>query len=446
MSRLAVGGVLIAVAALYAVTATTSRPVNDVLSASLSSWQIASTGQPWFDDVALEAVPTRPGQHLWTGTADNGHVAVFRSPGAIAVGLPPYFVSELFSDGTGPAAFSVVPGAMWAALLACASLLLLWLALRRHQDERHAAAAVLVLGLTTPVWTVNADSLWTHSLTVLGIAGMAWSTTTQRWWLAGLFGGLALWGRLHAALIVAALGLGLAVWRRRPAIAVAVGLPSATLLGLATVWSHWMYGRWSPQGPYPSPSAYARGVSESGPFDTVTNQLGLWISPDRGLLVWTPLLVVLAPAVLRAWTELPDWSRVLALSGVVYALVQGGLNGFTGGSGFYGYRLTLETLACLFPAYALSARRMGAWARLLVGPVIGLQLAATVIGATAEGFYLRPEDAWTDNSYALALRELPWLWLWTALCIVIGLLAGRVWRDRITVPVGAARRVEPARH
>lgn len=414
-------------AVVYAGTADRAIGMNDVTSASLGAWRIASAGTPWLDGVDLSGLDLRD-EYLWVGQAENGHTAVFRSPGAIAMGVPAYLLAR---TGTQPEDFVRWPGAVWAALLTTVALVLFWRALRPHVPVAWATAAVGVLGFATPVWTVNANGLWTHTLTVLGIAGMAWGAATGRWWLVGLFGGVGLWGRLHVALVVAILGLGLALWRRQPRIAVVAGAVSGVFLVLAAAWSRWMYGAgWNPQGPYASPTEYAARTSGADPWDALVNQLGLWVSADRGLLVWSPLLVVLLPAVARSWRELPDWTRVLAVAGLAYCLVQGQLNEFDGGSGYYGYRLTLEVVACLFPAYALSARRAGRAARAVLGPVLGVCVAAMAVGATSEGFLVLEEHAWTDNSLALALRTFPLLWLWLALMAVVGHLAVRVWRER----------------
>lgn len=412
--------------AVFVATASRGRVVNDVLSASLAAWRIATTGQPWFDDFPLAEIPTAPNQFLWTGEAGNGHVAVFRSPGAIAVGVPGYLLRQ---GGSAASDFAVWPGSVSAALLSVVTLLLFWLTLRTSLGDRPAGLAVLALGLSTPIWTVNADSLWTHSLTVVGIAGMAWSSSRERWWLVGLFGGVALWGRLHMALVVALLGLGLALWRRRPLIAMKAGSVSGIFLFMAAGWSRWMYGEWSPQGPYPTGVAYADAAAGRSLTDHFVNQLGLWVAPDRGLLVWTPVLVVLAPALTRSWRTLPDWSRLLAAAGVAYTLVQGTLNAFHGGSGFYGYRLTLELLACLFPAVAIATTRLTRRESALVAPILGLQLGAMSLGAVANGFFLPDEDSWTDNSLALALRTFPGVVLaWLCLCMLVTLLLARVVR------------------
>ncbi|MEV7428764.1 hypothetical protein AB0N29_04030 [Nocardioides sp. NPDC092400] len=413
-------------AVVYAATADRSIGMNDVTSAAVGAWRLASAGTPWLDGVDLAGLDFNE-EHLWVGEAENGHVAVLRSPGAVAMGVPAYLLAR---TGTQPEDFVRWPGAVWAALLTTLALVLLWRGLRRHLPPPWATAAVGVLGFATPVWTVAANGLWTHTLTVLGIAGMVWGAATGRWWLVGLFGGIGLWGRLHVALVVALLGLGVAVWRRDPRIAVVVGGVSGCFLALAAAWSRWMYGGWDPQGPYPSPTQYAGQATDAGVWDAVTNQLGLWVSADRGLLVWSPVLVLLLPAVVRSWQDLPDWTRVLAVAGLAYGAVQGQLNEFDGGSGYYGYRLTLEVLVCLFPAYALAAHRAGRVARPLLGPLLGVSVAAMAVGATSEGFLVQEADAWTDNSLALALRTFPALWLWLALMALVGHLAVRVWQER----------------
>lgn len=426
-SRHVVPSVLVGGAALvYAVTADRSIGMNDVTSAAVGAWRIAETGRPWLDGVDLSALDFKH-EYLWVGTAENGHETIFRSPGAIAMGVPAYFLAR---TGSQPEDFVRWPGAIWAAVLAAATLLLFWRALRPHLPVAWATAAVTVLGFATPVWTVNANGLWTHTLTVLAIGGMAWGAATGRWWLVGLFGGIGLWGRLHVALIVAILGIGLAVWRRQPSIAVVVGVISGFFMLLAAAWSRWMYGGWDPQGPYASPTEYAGRTAASDPWDSVVNQLGLWVSADRGLLVWSPVLLLLLPALVRSWRDLPDWSRFLAVAGLAYCLVQGQLNEFDGGSGYYGYRLTLETMACLFPAYALAARRSARIASAALGPLLGVQVAAMALGATSEGFLVLEEFAWTDNSLALALRTFPAVWLWLALMALVGHLAARVWYQR----------------
>ena len=218
-----------------------------------------------------------PEASTWIKEAANGHTVIARFPGVVALGLPAYALTR-------PDSMTVLPGAATAAIASGLAILMMFLALRTRMSERRAAAACLVLAFATPVWSVAADAVWPHTVTLLGITGMAWAAATGRWWLVGLFGGVALWGRLHAALIVATVGV-LVGWRRRsPRITIAVGVGSVGMLALLCAWTRWMYGSLNPA------SSYVGGVFAVGPqgIERLTNQLGMWIAPDRGILVWTP--------------------------------------------------------------------------------------------------------------------------------------------------------------
>ena len=115
-------------------------------------------------------------------------------------------------------------------------------------------------------------------------------------------------------------------------------------------------------------------------------------------------------------------------------LIQGQLNFFSGGSGFFGYRLGLELLVCAVPAYAFSLRRMGTWARHLIGPVIGLQFGAFALGSFGQGGILNENHLWTKNAYVYALLHVPALFVWLVLTVWLGWAAGKVVRRRMQSP------------
>lgn len=423
---------LLAVLATYLLSIATTTVTNDTKTAALAAWRIAETGTPYMEGSGWERYDSHPGW-LWISTAPNGHEVASRAPGPIAAGVPAYAVSRMLGvDG-----FSLVPGSVTAAVLTVLALALLALTLRPRLGTRATVLSVLALGLTTPFWSVSADSLWAHPVTLLGIAGRAWACVRERWLLVGLFGGVAIWGRLHTALIVALLGVGLALLRRQPRIALVVGSVSSACLGLACLWGQWMYGTWSPAGGY-SVSGYAEAAAgRTDLVDQLVNHAGLWVAPDRGMLVWTPALLLLVPAVVRAWSGLPDWSRLLLVGGTLYALVQGQLNTFSGGQSFYGYRLMLEVLACWFPAVALAFPHARRVARALLGPVLGLQLAVFTAGAPFESGLLTEAELWTDNSFVHLATTVPVLVGWTAALVLAGHLVGRRLR-RPQAPDGPA--------
>ena len=408
--------------AVYAATFSHGFVSPDVWSADFASWHLAKTGSPWVNGLSMPPLDGNPLRAQWVSHID-GHVVIARSPGVVAASLPAYLL-------LGGAQMSVIPSGLSAALLTAVSTLLIYLVVVRRRPPREAALCAFAFGFTTPVWSVAANGMWPHTLTVLGIAGMAWAADRDRWWLAGLFGGITLWGRLHAAVIVALLGLLVGVRRRDSTPVLRVGLVSSASLGVMCIWTHWMYGTWNPTSSY-----------DTTPFVdydhvSIVNQLGMWVSPDKGFLVWTPVVVLLVPALMRSWKDLPDWSRSLVYGGLVYTVLQAALNRFSGGEIFYGYRLTLELLTCLTPALAFSAPRMGTVARRLIGPVLAIQFLAIVTGAVADGGFVGDAHRWTSNSFVLLLDRVgPVSYVTVVLAAGLGALAARLWvRSTTTTP------------
>ena len=408
-------------AVVYGLTIAHDAVSLDVWSANFGSWHLARTGNPWIEGSNIPLLDQNPLRHEWV-LDTNGHSVIGRAPGVIAAAMPAYWLLH-------PAVFTTAPGGYTAAVITAGSVTLLFLALRRSLPQRWALLAALVFGFATPIWSVAANGVWPHTITVFGICGMAWAASGERWWWVGVFGGITLWGRLHAALIVALLGLLVGLRRRSPMIVVKVGVVSGLFLALLSVWTHWMYGTWNPTAAYDT-SPFQNYAAEHR--FSIVNQLGFWVAPDRGILVWTPVVLLLLPALVRSWRELPDWSRSLLWGGLAYTLLQGVLNTFWGGDVFYGYRLGLEMLACGAPALALAAGRMGRVARLLVGPVLGVQTLAIAYGAVHDSAWLPGDQAWHHNAFLVGLQHDtgPIGWVVVALAALIGFLAQRVYAER----------------
>ncbi len=161
--------------------------------------------------------------------------------------------------------------------------------------------------------------------------------------------------------------------------------------------------------------------------------VGLLIAPDRGFLVWTPVVLCLAPAVWRARKAIPAWSMWLALGGLGYTLVQLRMNPFGGGDFFYGYRLGLELLTCITPLVAFALPWTGRTGRVLASIAVSVQFGAILVGASAERYFVKWGHVWRDNSFAMAVRERPVaMTTWMALCIVLGFLGSYLakrWAD-----------------
>lgn len=430
----------------------------DALSASVQSYQIATTGTPWLDHFDwTSVVHIIPGYNAdispWVNPGAGGHLVSYRSPGATLVSIPAYWVN---AHVLGHHGYTFGPGNVTACVLTATALTLFFLTLVRRVRISVAVVATLVLAFATPMWSVSAAFLWTHPITVLGIAGMAWAADRERWWLVGLFGGVAVWGRLHTVVIVAILGLGVSITRRQLAPMLRAGVASLVMLILASGYSHWLYGTWSPAGGYGNDPAQHLANGSTGNSPTIgsgalaklMNQVALWVAPDRGILVFTPLLLILVPLVIKHWRDLPDWSRMLLLGGVAYAVVQGQINGFTGGSGFFGYRLMLEPLMCAAPACVYAAVRMPRWLHLPAAFTVAAMCGSFTYAALTErnsvGLrdvpinpvpYLPLHSAWRGNSVIADLRSQgPDLWLCLIVAIVIAYYVTVFWRSRSTAP------------
>jgi alpha-1,2-mannosyltransferase len=407
---------------IYALTISHSLLSFDVYGANWTSWHIANSGSPWIDGTPIPYLQSHdhgPIKVLIVN-AQNGHTAFGRFPGVVVASLPAYFLAH----GAG---MSTVPGGLSAALLTAGTVTLMFLALRRYLRTRDALLASAMFGLATPVWSVAANGMWPHTVTLLGIAGMAWASATRRWWWVGVFGGIALLGRLHAAIIVAVLGLFLGWQRRDLRVVLRIAFASGAFLFAYAAWTRWMYGTWNPSGVYGSSTSEIVSSGSHYWFD-VPNQLGMWVAPDRGILVWTPIVALLVPALVRSWRALPDWSRSLVVGGLLYTVIESALNTFTGGDAFYGYRYGLEMLACATPALALSAPRMGAVAQRLIGPLLGVELLAFALGAVGDSLYLLEDTVWHDNAFVHAIDRIGFAgWVLVGLFATVGALGGAIW-------------------
>lgn len=404
--------------AVYAVTIARSQVSTDVYGANWTSWKLISSGSPWVDGAHVAVLDHHTTSLVAIIQTSNGHTAFGRFPGVIVAALPAYALA-------GSAHMTSTPGSLTAAFLCAMALSLMFSALRAHLGTRTAMVAAVTFGFATPMWSVAANAMWPHTITLVGIAGMAWAANSRRWWWVGVFGGITLWGRLHAAVIVAVLGVALS-WRRRDlSILVRIGVASGLLLVGMCAWVRWMYGTWNPLGAYGS-----SGVSETATqyWLDLPNQLGMWIAPDRGILVWTPVILLLAPAVVRSWRGLPDWSRSLLWGGLAYTVLECALNTFTGGDIFYGYRYGLEMLGCATPVLALSSPAMGRVARRVIGPLLGLQFLAIALGSVNDGVGLPQEDVWHHNAFVHVVHQTGTAgWVLVALFVALGAVAGHFW-------------------
>jgi hypothetical protein len=268
----------------------------------------------------------------------------------VVFGIPFY---ELL--GRGPV-FSMFPAAVAGSTSAAGAVALLVLALRRLLGSRIALAAGLILALGTSTWSISADSLWTHGPNELLLAAAMYAFSRNRQLAAALFLGLACTVRPHLAFVPLVAGVWYAV-RRRSVVPLAVfGVPAVVGVGVIALWNHWLLGSWSIEAGRSYASAGLSSVATGPGYNFGTNILGTFFSPDRGLVIWCPLFVLLLAGVRRGWRDAPDWARICSIGGIGYLLLQLKVNYFSGGTNFWSYRFAIEPLLLATPLLAYAAR------------------------------------------------------------------------------------------
>lgn len=373
--------VLLPLAALFTLTGQgdPNRLSPDPVAAGIGAWA-ASTGDL---DLRGKGAPDSPWLVDW-----HGRLLSNRTPGVIAFGVPAALVGRALHDG-----FTLWPQRVTAALCAAGAAALLALLLLELGATRRQAGWFAALGaLATGTWAVSSDGLWTHGPDQLLLLGALLASARRRWWLAGSCLGAAVVVRPHLALVPLVLGVALAAHERAPRRLIQFGVTGAAGLVTVLLYSRTVFGIWSI-----APGYTAKGYDYGARLSTdqgahglghlllsgAVNVAGAFLAPDRGLLVVSPVLLVLLLGLRRAWAPSPAWARAAALAGLVYLAVQLRLNHFTGGLHFYGYRLTLETLTLCAPLLWLAWRerdRDSGWER-AVWAALCLSIGNQLLGA-----------------------------------------------------------------
>jgi hypothetical protein len=251
-----------------------------------------------------------------------------------------------------------------ASSIAALSTLFMYLCLLRVCARRTTAVFfALLFAFGTAVWSGNSRSLYQHGAAVLFITAALAALLSRRQRLipvAGLLLGAAVFDRPTNIVIAAALTLYVAR-HERPALPAFLGLAAipAALLG----WYSWVY--WG------SPFTLGQGQGLAGftsPEPAIA-ALGLLLSPNRGLLVFSPIFVVslgYAGYLLRK-PELQPLLNYLIWSSVgLYALYT--LWGNWAGGHTFGYRFLIDTVPALILILAVGWQHViapRAWARAL---------------------------------------------------------------------------------
>jgi hypothetical protein len=266
---------------------------------------------------------------------------------AVMDGLDPTFVKDLRHN------LAHAVEQRFAALLSALAPALLFLALRgRGFGLAVALAGAVTLAFSTTLWSQASRALWQHGPLLVCYGGLLWALAApapgrRRWFAAGLCGGFAYLVRPSA--LLAAAPFGLLALRQGFGRAAAYGTGLAIGIGAAALYNHWAFGSVVP--------LYASALRPD--LATIPEAFaGLLVSPSRGLLVFTPALLLAGFGLLWA-------SRRRHLAGLDWAILAAGLLQFAllcvwriwDGGHSYGPRLQTDLLpfALWFLCFGLQA-------------------------------------------------------------------------------------------
>ncbi|HJR58432.1 MAG TPA: isoprenylcysteine carboxylmethyltransferase family protein [Vicinamibacterales bacterium] len=317
-------------------------------------------------------------------------------------------------DLTAPLAPGLI-AALTASLLTAGAVALVFAALARRADRRTAALVALGLGFGTNLWPLASRSLWQLETVSFGfaLALHAWLRPPEAFkarhvWIGAA--GLALAGsaRLETAPAIAVLLAGLVVRlgiRRASPALVLVAAAGAVLM--AAQWS-WFGSVLGAKMILQSSGLEAHGVTGTFSAQPWYGALGLLLSPSRGLILFSPIVLVPLLGLPIVWRQRSDagdrwWTAAALLQYAGYSCYSMWWGGHT-----YGPRYLVDALVPLTPA---AAAGIGWVVERRWRQAVGTAALAWSVAVAATGAFCYPNDRWNTDP-ADVDRHHDRLWDW----------------------------------
>jgi hypothetical protein len=287
-----------------------------------------------------------------------------------------------------------------ASTVASVTVGLMYLLLRRRLESPPATLLTVAFAFGCSTWVTSSQALWQHGVTQL-LSAVALLELTHK--------------PSPARLAIAGAACGLIPFNRPPDLPLAVAIGAAALLAARRSAWPFVAAAIAAAVPFAALNFAFHGHVGGGYFRLVTYEsffhgsipvglAGLLVSPGKGLLVFSPFLVLLLLLRLRRPTPRDDYRQldlclVLAVVGTLALLSKGD---FRAGA-CYGPRFLTGILPALFWVLAPGMRDLSRAAR-------GLFVAGTLAGAVmqAVGAFCYPHGL-SDLKSAWSIREAPFI-------------------------------------
>lgn len=299
-----------------------------------------------------------------------------------------------------------------ASITVAAAVCLVFLTLARFASLQISLAVAIGLGIGTNYWAMHSQTLAQHDLVALGTALTMWCWTRpteglirRHLWLGALGLGVAVVARTQVAPLVAIMSLGLIarVGLRRAFAPLSL---AAGMLGILLIYQVYWFGH--PLGAMPlleSLHPEVHNVTGSLSREPWIGAAGLLVSPNRGLLIYSPIVIVALLGLSAARRALPDWGLGWAhLSCLVMYLLYSCYTVWWGGHS-YGPRYMLDFIVLLTPAAAVQLTHMRART---ARAIAALALVWSLVVAGTGAFF---SDNWNTHPASVD-RHHDRLWDW----------------------------------
>ena len=361
---------------------TLEQPGQQPLNVTVAEW--TSAADEAYRDGRLQ---TRGHQYFLAETARHDVFVNTFGLGTPLFGLPVYALLDLFVDIETDRFWWWHGGALTASLLTAVAALLVFLAARGFVRPLPAALVALAFGLGSCVWPVSSQALWQHPASTFCLSLAAWfllrSTGRPRsaaWCGAAL--GMAVLCRPTTAVAVVCVGAYLLWTDRRGCFAYVLGgLPFLVALAIYNGYyfdSPLVFGQ-----TVASELIALRGEDTLWQSSWLESVPGLFISPSRGMVWFSPVLVLGFATAAAVWRQ-PRYRVLIPLqaSVVLMILVAGKWFDWFGGL-TWGYRSIIDTTPLLaLLMVPLIERTMSRPAtRIFFGSLLLWSVAAQFVGA-----------------------------------------------------------------
>jgi len=319
-----------------------------------------------------------------------------------------------------------------AAALAALSAVLLWLLLQRIVTVRWAWILTLVYALGTETWSISSQALWQHGGAELTLVAAflcfdIWSENHGRalWlWLCGASVGAAFIVRPTNLVLVPAILAAMLVARATPGQYLRLLAPIALCGLLIAGYNQYVFQNLS--------GGYAVSLLTGS---TIAGLAGIFLSPGRGLLIFTPVaifaLYAFAPAAAPARRKRP----ALLTAAVVFVLLDSFAIGravIWWGGYSWGPRLLTELAPPLVILMAMGVAAIGRpWPRRVFAALAVYSLLVQALGA-----FFYPNGHWDAGPPSVDMAHTARLWDWRDNPIVRTARGGFYWEPYAVV--GAA--------